>query len=407
MSAQVFSNFSSDSQTYIAAQTLIRIKRDVVVYGLGKQEKLPNRFSKTFQYTRFEKLNLPKSALSEGVTPSTNSSVSISTVQAVMDQWGDFVNISDVADITVKHPVMEQAMQLMSEQAAETIDRECINLLLSNTSVYYPGAVASRGALTTSSYMDSDTIKKVVAAMRSRGARNAEGKKMLGLFDPFVSFDVTSDATFTLAAQYSNIQALYNGEVGQWLGVRWIESNLIPTLTRMSSVSTASATGGSLANSTTYYFKVTAVDNALGYEQLVTVEQTQATAGGGTAVALTMPSTAGYTYNVYAGSASGALFLYSSFSDPSAVVTVLSIPVSGNAPPATPAASVVVHYSWVLGMEAFAVPELMSLETFVTPRQASDSDPLLQRRKASWKVMFKPVICNQLFLARIESASRY
>jgi hypothetical protein len=60
-----------------------------------------------------------------------------------------------------------------------------------------------------------------------------------------------------------------------------------------------------------------------------------------------------------------------------------------------------------LGKEAFAVPELMSLQTFLTPKAASDSDPLVQRRKASWKVMFKAVICNENFLARIESASNY
>lgn len=62
---------------------------------------------------------------------------------------------------------------------------------------------------------------------------------------------------------------------------------------------------------------------------------------------------------------------------------------------------------WVMGQEAFAVPELMSLQTFLTPAQASDSDPLVQRRKASWKVMFKPVICNELFIERLECTSRY
>ncbi len=49
----------------------------------------------------------------------------------------------------------------------------------------------------------------------------------------------------------------------------------------------------------------------------------------------------------------------------------------------------------------------MSLQTFLTPGQASDSDPLLQRRKASWKVMFKAVICNDAYIARIESASKF
>lgn len=93
MAAQTFSNFSADAQTYIAAQTLMRIKRDVIVYGLGKKEKLPNRFSKTFQFTRFEKLLLPKVSLTEGVTPTSNAQMTVSTVQAVMDQWLSLIHI--------------------------------------------------------------------------------------------------------------------------------------------------------------------------------------------------------------------------------------------------------------------------------------------------------------------------
>ena len=406
---QTFSNFSADAQTYIAAQTLSRIKRNVIVYGLGKKEKLPNRFSKTFQFTRYEKLNLPKLALTEGTTPSTNASITISTVQAVMDQWGDFVNISDVADLTVKHPVMEQAIQLLSEQASETIDREVIKVLLANTSVYYPGVVASRGALASNSYFDTDTARKSIAALRGRGAQPYEGRMFMGLINPYVEMDLSKDSTFQTAASYSNILVLQNGEAGRWMGVRWVTSNMLPVLERLAAVVSASsvAAGGSLANATTYYFKVTAVDNAIGFETAVIVEQSQATGAGDEAIAITMPATTGYTYNVYFGAASGVLYKVASLQDPAAVVTVLAVPTSGDTPPATPAAGVKVHFSWILGKEAFAVPELMSLQTFMTPRGASDSDPLSQRRKASWKVMFKSVICNELFLARIESASAF
>ena len=407
-SPQGFSTFSADSQTYIAAQTLMRIKRDVVVYGLGKKEKLPNKFSKTFQFTRYEKLPLPQQVLSEGVTPSSNAQMTISTVQAVMDQWGDFVQLTDVAELTVKHPVMEQAIELLAEQAAETIDRECIKVLQANTSVFFPGAVANRGALAANNVLDTDTIRKTMASLRGGGARPFTGRLYMGLVDPHVEMDISKDSTFQTAASYSNIMVLQNGEIGTWMGARWMSSNLLPTMSLLAPVTTAgSAASGSLANSTTYYIKVTAVDNALGFEQQVTAEASQATGAGQTAIQATMPANSNYTYNVYVGSASGAEYLYSSFNAANSVVTILSVPNSGNAPPATPASGVTVHFSWILGKEAFAVPELMSLQTFVTPKTASDSDPLAQRRKASWKVMFKAVICNNAFMARMETASAY
>lgn len=408
MSLQTFSRFQDNAQKYIAAQTLKRVNRDVIVYGLGKKEKLPHRYSKTFQYTRYEKLDLPYSPLSEGVTPSSGSDMNISTVQAVMDQWGSFVNLSDVAQITAKHPALQQAIQLLGEQASETIDREAIKLLLSNTNVTYPGAAISRATIAAADYMDTLTVKKVVADMRKQGARTRMGRLFFGLLDPFVEMDLAEDTTFKEAASYSNIMALQNGEVGIWMGVRWVCSNLLPTIQRLGDPAFAtSATAGSLANATTYYAKVVQVDNSLGFEVGVSQEVSAATGAGDTSMDITMPAATGYTYNVYFGDTSGQTYLQSEQNAAAAVVNVGAVPASSDLPPAEPAVGVEVHYSWVLGDEAFAVPELMSLQTFLTPAQASDSDPLLQRRKASWKVMFKPVICNELFLERIESASRF
>lgn len=408
MAAQLFSDFSSDSQTFIAAKTLSRIKRDVVVYGLGKKEKLPNRFSKTFQYTRYEKLNLPYTYLTEGTTPS-NSSISLSTVTATMDQWGSFVFLTDVVEVTLKHSVMQEAIELLGEQAAETIDREVIKVLLANTSVYYGGTATSRATLGTSDYITTTVAKKAISALRGGGARGVSGRLFYGLIDPYVEMDLLEDTTFQNAASYSNITPLLNGEAGKWMGVRWMVSNLLPTMTLLSTPTSAATTGGSLTVSTTYYFKVTAVSSQTGFEVKCTAIFSQATGMSDTKITITAPSTTGYTYNCYAGASNSnaALYLSSSENAAASTIAVTSIPTSGDNPPAQPAASVVVHYSWILGQEAFAVPELMSLQTFVTPKGASDSDPLAQRRKASWKCMFKAVICNESFLARIETASRY
>lgn len=409
MSLQTFSTFQSNSQTYIAAQTLKRIHRDVIVYGMGKKEKLPNRFSKTFQFTRYEKLDLPYSPLSEGVTPANGANMSVSTVQAVMDQWGSYVNLSDVAQITAKHPALQQAIELLSEQASETIDREAIKLLLSNTSVNYGGAAASRLTLGAGDVPATNDVKKMLADLRSQGARPVSGRLYMGLLDPSNEMDLVGDTTFVNAASYSNIVALKNGEVGTWMGVRWMCSNLIPTVSRLSDVVTAGAAtaSGALAAATTYYLKVVAVDNALGFEVAATQEQSQATGGGDDTIQITMPADTSRTYKVYFGAASGATYLHSEQNAAAAVVEVYSVPAASSLPIAHPAVGVEVHFMWVLGMDAFAVPELMSLQTFLTPNQASDSDPLLQRRKASWKVMFKPVICNELFLERLEVASAY
>lgn len=407
MGLNQFSTFAADSQTFIAARLLKRVHRDVIVYPMARMEKLPNRFSTTFQFTRFEKLPLPNTALTEGVTPTSGGeTMTISTVQATMNQWGDYVTLTDVATITAKHPALEQAVVLLSEQSRELIDRECINLLLTNANVQYPG-VSSRASLTTSSYISSTVIKLATAALRRGGAHPKFGRLYQGLMDPSVEMDLLGETTFVNASSYSNIFALMNGEAGTWMGVRWVVSNIIPVLSALSSMAATSTTGGTLSNSTTYYYQVVQRDASLGFVSGTTQALSQATGGSGTALSIALPNTANALFDIYFGTSGTTMYLQSSLNAGNQSIVVGSVPSSSSGPVAPPASGVTVHFSWIMGDEAFAVPELISLQTFITPNVASDSDPLAQRRKVSWKMMFKPVICNDVYIERIESASAF
>lgn len=405
---QNFSNFSADAQTYIAAQLLKRVHRDTIVYPMAKHEKLPHRFSTTFQFTRFEKLPLPNVALTEGVTPTNGESMTISTVSATMNQWGDYVTLSDVATITAKHPALEQAVVLLSEQARELIDRECINLLLTNANVYYPQATQARASITTSSYITSAVVKLATAFLRRGGAHPISGRLYQGLMDPSVEMDLLVETTFINAASYSNIYALMNAEAGIWMGTRWVTSNIIPAIAALSTMTTASdSTVGSLSTTTSYYVQVIQIDASLGFVVGTTQVLTRATAGSDTAIHVVLPNTANALFNIYLGAASTTCYLYGSLYAANQTVVLLAVPASSAAPYAPPAASVTVHNTWIMGQEAFAAPELISLQTFITPATSSDSDPLVQRRKVAWKFMFKPVICNDAYIVRIESASAF
>ena len=83
------SNFSADVALYIAKKTLMIALKEMSLYQLCDKAQLPKNNGRTFQYTRYERVVLPQSTLTEGVTPS-DTSMSISTVQAVMDQWGGY-----------------------------------------------------------------------------------------------------------------------------------------------------------------------------------------------------------------------------------------------------------------------------------------------------------------------------
>lgn len=402
------SNFSADVSTYIAAKLLSLAEKSLVLYGLCDNVAMPKNEGRTFQYSRYERVALPQSPLSEGVTPG-DTAMAVSTVTAVMDQWGAVIPISDVAIDSVKHPVLQKAIALAAMQASETIDREIYEVLMGGTSVFFPNAITARGSLTTSDKMSSALIDKVYTNLRNDGAMYYEGRYYLGAVDPFVASDIRNDTTFVDAAKYGMIKKLLNNEIGEWKGVRWVESNTIPTLKQFSTGSAASsATAGSLANSTAYDFKLTVVDAKTGHETFIGALLGATTGASEESIDVTVPAlptgaTAGSTFKLYAGADGGTLYLFQSGIAAGATVNVPSIPTSGDVAPVTPPASVPVHTTFVLGKEAIACIELNKVKSYLTPAQASDSDPLVQRRKVGWKCDFKAVITNEDFLARVES----
>lgn len=420
MSVQTYSSFSSDAVTYIAEKTLLIAKKSVIFQQLGDKAVLPEHNSKTFQYTRYDRLALPQYALTEGVTPS-NTNMQISTVSATCDQWGAYVDLSDVTQLTIKHPVIVKAINLMGYQAAETMDREIINVLLAGTSVIFGGNVSSRSALssTTTDVMTTDLIRKGLKTLQFNGAYPYEGQSYMGVVDPAVQMDISKDSTFQTAASYSNIKVLQNGEIGQWMGVRWMMSNLIPVLGGLTadSYTTPSSPAGTFAAanyrvSTAYYNVMTGFLEYLTQNSAVAFAAADSLAG-------TTPSDTNYNYLIFVGLAAGAAadIMYqgsettygTSYIPASTAFSILAPPVSGSSITGSniPATGKFVHFSWVFGKEAYTVVDLQKLQTYVTPLAASDSDPLVQRRKAGWKFMFKAVICNQNYILRFETLSAF
>lgn len=411
MSLNTFSgNFSGDAvSAYIAAKILSLATKQLVLYQLCDKAAMQFNSGRTFQYSRYERVILPQTALTEGVTPG-DTAMSVTVVTAVLDQWGAVIPLSDVSIDSVKHPVLQQAIKLGALQARETIDREVFKVIQSGTNVFFPNAIAARGSITTADKISTASIGKVVANMRSAGAQPYEEDMFMGVCDPFAEDDIMSDTVFVDAAKYGAYKKLMVNEIGSWKGVRWMRSNSYPSISLLTGASAAdSATAGSLAVSTQYDVKLAVVDANTGHETFITAVFSGTTSSSHSSLDVTVPAlpagaTAGSVFRVYAGAHSGVLYKQADGIAASATYNLKTIPVSGSAAQAAPPASIAVHLTFVFGNEGVACVELNKMQAYLTPAAASDSDPLAQRRKAGWKCDFKTVITNDKFLARLEHA---
>lgn len=399
-------NFSADVSLYIAKKLLMLAQKQLILYQLCDKAQMPKNSGRTMQYTRYERVDLPQSTLTEGVTPG-DSSMAITTVSVVMDQWGAVIPISDVAIDSVKHPVLQQAITLAGRQAKETIDREIAKTLLTGTSVFFPAAITSRPNLTAGNKLESAAIGKLVASLRALGAAPREDGHFVGVMHPYSEEDIINDTKFIEAHRYGQVKKLMNQEVGTWKGVRWVRSNALPFISLLTGATGVGQDLGSLLNSTPYDFKITIIDKATGYETHCQAKLDVTTGAADESVDITLPAlpsnaTAGSTFKIYAGANGGVMYLSKTGQAAAAVVNITAIPTSGEVAPADPPAALTVYHSWVFGVQSVICAELNKVKAYLTPATPSDSDPLVQRRKVGWKCDFKTVIANDDFLARLE-----
>ncbi len=422
MSLQVRSSFSGGAiNAHIASELLDIAKKAVIFQQLGEKAKMPAGEGVTFQFNRYDRLDLPRVTLTEGVAP-TSTNMALTTVSASADQWGAYVEMSDVAILTIKHPLLQVAIELLGFQAAELVDREIINMLLDGTSITYGGvSVTARSGLTTASTdsLTDKVVQKVVSRLRTRGAHPYEGTHYVGVIDPANEQDVSqsSNSAFLNASSYSNVKALFNGEIGMWRGVRWMVSNFIPTVTGLAAASytTPASPAGTFA-AANYCIATAYISKATGFVEKITQDTAVAVAALDS-VAGTTPSDTSYVYKIYFGlagvAAGGTMYqgletTYGALEIPaSTAFSVLAPPTSGDILDAIPATSKKIHFGWVFGKQAYCTVDLQNLQTYVSKAEATTHDPLVQKRTCGYKLMFKPVIQNENFLERFEVMSEF
>ena len=434
--------FQADIEAYIAQSTLPLARRQLVVYQFGDPLTLPKGRGVTYQAARWNRVPLPYAPLSEGVPP-IGQSMTVTMVSAVAVQWGDKITITDVAEMTIKHPMFKIAKELCALAVAETMERNTFVNLNSGTQVNYVNTRGARGSLVTGDVLNLHEINRIYGALKTLGAPRFMGDEQTNtkleaesggarasanprgmphytaVTHDLASQDLRENSTFVTASAYSDINKLYNSEIGELGGIRFTTSNMVPTWTGYAQVNGTAGVSGALATNT-YYTVITGSDTQNQYESYITqVSAGVAVVGPNGSISVTTPNVAGYTWSVYIGTTTSPANLGLSASGPvvgpmvgqatqlpSNTTVVISGTGVAQSPPAAPATGVTVYPTYVFGRGAYGQVMLDEIKYSYLDK-ADKSDPLNQMRVIGWKVMYGTILLNQLFFGRIESTSAF
>jgi N4-gp56 family major capsid protein len=401
-----------DQGKYISEKLIERSELLHRLPQLTNPVPLPKGVGKTVEMIRYNRTEIVVDKLIEGVTPN-EIGLTVGTQTVSVDQWGMYMTLTDVVEVTTKHPVFNEAIDLLGDAQARMQDHQIADVLMAGTNVqYWDGTRANRAAITATDTFKALIFNKSRVDLNDAAVPARDGAFYVIVTDSAVEADIlgeTAAGGFTDVARMQDKESLEKGTVGAWLGFRIVRTNFIPKFTRLTTVSAPVAgAGGALTG--TIYHKVTRKSLMRGFEEDIAVEGSTAMAAN-TRLTFTLPVTAGYVYNIYVGSATGDanLFLAAENRAAGAVVNIDGLVGAGKTAPPTPAAGVVVHVAFVFAAGAVDKVEMTSLNVkgMITKKESTDTDPLQQRRKMGSKWMDKAAIRDQTRFKRIELASAF
>jgi len=435
--------FQADVVAYIAKTTLPLARRRLVVYQFADPLELPKGHGQVYQAARWNRVPLPYAPLSEGVPP-IGQNMTVTMVSATALQWGDKITLTDVAEMTIFHPMFKIAKELCALQVAETLERNTFNNLQGGTQVNTVNSRGSRFLLQAGDVMNLHEINRMYAALATLGAPRfmgdeqtdtkleAEAGGARASADPrgiphytcvahdLATQDLRENSTFVLASSYSDINKLYNAEIGELGGIRFTSTNMVPTWTGFAQLSGTPGNSGALA-ANTYYIVVTGSDTQNQYESYLTqVSAGITTTGANGSITVTTPNVSGFTWSVYIGTTTtpvnlglcpafgpsqGPLQGQATQLPGNTAVTITGIGVAQTPPAPAPTGQTI--YPWyVFGRGAYGQVKLDDIK-YSYLVEPDKSDPLNQLRVVGWKVFYGTILLNVQFMGRIESTSAF
>ncbi len=212
---------TAENQKFYDKVLLKRMLPELVFTKYGQKRPIPKRSGKTVDFRQFSPLAPAITPLTEGVTPE-GSTLNVTNLEATLKQYGDYVEVTDVLDLTGIDPVITETAELLGEQAGKTIDTVVRDIICAGTNVQYAGGASSTSAVTAK--ISSEEVKKAVRTLKTFNAKRIEGNSYIGIIDPAISYDLQNDPLWQDISKYSGGVKIMDGEIGKLGGVRFIET---------------------------------------------------------------------------------------------------------------------------------------------------------------------------------------
>ena len=233
---------SGELKTFYDTELLENARVEMFYAQFAKKQALPANHGTTVEWRKWNTF-AKAGQLQEGVIP-TGQKFGMSSKTGSINQYGTYATVSDKLEMRAYDDVILGATEEMGASAAETQETLIRDALLVNTNVLYcdnitlaTGAVAGtptapgemEASATAMSLLTPDMVAKAVTKLKKDRVPTINGKYYC-VINPSVAYDLRKSEAWIEAHKYSATTEIFNGEIGELHGVRFIENVFAPIL---------------------------------------------------------------------------------------------------------------------------------------------------------------------------------
>ncbi len=233
---------SPTMKTFYDTELLENAREKLIFQQLGRKQSLPANHGKVVEWRKWN--TLPEvDKLKEGVIPE-GKKLGMTSMTVPIDQYGMYVTVSDQLELHAVDDVILGATEEVGASAGKSFDKLVRAVLKTGTNVLYADVYGTDGAYvstpatrtelvaasTKKAYFTPDMVNKAVTILKKANAPTYSGGKYVAVIHPSVTYDLRSHKDWVNVHQYSAPTEIFNGEIGELHGVRFVEATLAPII---------------------------------------------------------------------------------------------------------------------------------------------------------------------------------
>ena len=233
---------SGELKAFYDTELLENARTEMLYAQFAKRQPLPQGHGTTVEWRKWNTFRKAEE-LQEGVIPD-GQKFGMSSKTGAINQYGTYAAISDKLEMHAYDDTILGATEEMGASAAETQETLIRDALLQNTNVMYcdnldlaTGAKVGETPENCGQMMTGETMSTLTPDMVAKAVTKLKkdkvptiGGKYCAVIHPSVAYDLRKSKEWVEAHKYAAPGEIFNGEIGELHGCRFIENVFAPVL---------------------------------------------------------------------------------------------------------------------------------------------------------------------------------